>query len=254
MALFLWGVFVVMLACSRRTFEVCLSPGCVAGAQAALDRMQALAPPGCIVEPGVCASACGAGPVVLEPGDKSQRIVHKRVKGDALLELLVGEDGEGIVPDGLARGYDLVQEAQAALSVRKFNDAVVLFEKGIGMAVELAKDQSSVASDGSSKLYVGLEWLVRSYCGEARARLGSFDKDGALRATNAAVELSCRSDPLCFELLAEVYAAKKDTNNELEALRSMFALPEDPDTPRDILNRRRTWGFRLARLEREASK
>lgn len=122
------------------------------------------------------------------------------------------------------------------------------------MALNLSMERFSAES--SSALPVGLEWLVRAYCGEARARLASFDKDGALQAAKSAVELSCRSDPLlrfeCLDIFAEVCAAKKDTNGELEALQSMFALPEIAELSRNVANRRRTWGFRLTKLERES--
>ena len=50
----------------KLSFSVCLSPGCVAdGAQATLDKLQALAPPTVVtVEAGTCESLCGSGPIV----------------------------------------------------------------------------------------------------------------------------------------------------------------------------------------------
>ena len=246
-----------------RTLQVCLSPGCVAdGARATLDRLAALAPPGCRVEPGACVSGCGAGPIVLEKVSEATgggRVVHKRVGGaEAMMRLLVGAGDEAPSPD-LVLGYDAVVGAEIAASEGRHSEAAGMYGSGIALAIAAIEGLGDGGAEGAveaanCRLRLAPSWLIRAQIGEARAMLAVKDAEGAVRAALSSIKFSCESDPLCYEVMAEASAAAKDAAGELEALRSMFALPEEPDMPRDVANRRRTWGFRLARLERETAK
>ena len=236
-----------------RRLEVCLSPGCVAdGASEALCRLRALAPLDSFsVEPGKCASACGAGPVVIEPSDKANvpTIVHKNVKGVALVKLLEA-DGVEVDPK-IVDGYELAMQGKAAMTEKDNKKAARLLEEGISTAFDSVAGQSSEAATAECSAAVAphAEWILAAYCNLAAVRLKISDKYGALEAAHNACELSRSIDPLSLETMAEVCAAKKDDVGELDALRKIFALPQEDDPPRDVALRRRSQSFRLARLE-----
>jgi len=244
------SVFLATPANDKVSFQVCLSPGCVAdGAHKTLDKLQAVAPPEVNVVAGTCESLCGNGPVVIQPCDK-KKVVHRRISGDALLDLL----SEYAIDPNLLEGYDLVSQAHDLFMKKVYQDAIPLYEKGIAMALEPSKALLPLDEQVEDKGFPQrLEWLVRAYREDAEARLQVGDKDGASVSARAACDLSNNADSPSLDVLATVYQACNDNRGELKALQAMFALPEDPNMPRAVANRRRTLGFRLAKLEREAS-
>jgi hypothetical protein len=245
----------------QKMYEVCLSPGCIAdGAQVTLDKLQALAPPGVSVKPGVCCSLCGNGPVVLEGENKK----HRRVSGKKLLDLLVEEKGD-LSPQqqAIAEGYDLVTEAATALYGKDYSKAVQLYEEGIAKALKPAMDlqeareqglENGIVGDEAPCVPAGLEWLIKARQGEATARLQIGDSDGAVVAAQAACEVSRNSSPEVFELLHEVFKSTGDESGELSALQALFDLPEPEKLTTIIANKRRQLGFRLAKLERDVKR
>ena len=162
-------------------------------------------------------------------------------------------------PPDLVLGYDAVVGAEIAASEGRHSEAAGMYGSGIALAIAAIEGLGDGGAEGAveaanCRLRLAPSWLIRAQIGEARAMLAVKDAEGAVRAALSSIKFSCESDPLCYEVMAEASAAAKDAAGELEALRSMFALPEEPDMPRDVANRRRTWGFRLARLERETAK
>lgn len=235
------------------SFQVCLSPGCVAdGAQRTLDKLHAVAPPQAHVTAGTCESLCGNGPIVTQPSNK-QKVIHRRISGDALLDLL----NDYAIDPALLEGYDLVAQAQDLFVKKEYQQAIPLYEKGIAMALEptmaLVQLDEQVENQEEVAMPQRLDWLVRAYREEAEARLQVGDKEAALVAANAACDLSNNVDAPSLDVLASVCQACNDATGELKALQAMFALPEDSKMTREVANRRRTLGFRLAKLEREAS-
>eukprot|EP00544_Gedaniella_sp_CCMP2646_P010777 CAMPEP_0202503006 /NCGR_PEP_ID=MMETSP1361-20130828/40638_1 /ASSEMBLY_ACC=CAM_ASM_000849 /TAXON_ID=210615 /ORGANISM="Staurosira complex sp., Strain CCMP2646" /LENGTH=126 /DNA_ID=CAMNT_0049136141 /DNA_START=436 /DNA_END=816 /DNA_ORIENTATION=- len=99
-------------------------------------------------------------------------------------------------------------------------------------------------------------WLVRAYCEESEAKLQvNDDKEGALESARAACHLSKNTNAQSLTvLLATACQSINDANGESQALKAYFDLKEDdPNMPRNEANRRRSLGFRLQKLEREAS-
>lgn len=232
------------------SFQVCLSPGCVAdGAHKTLDKLQALAPPQVDISPGTCESLCGNGPVVSSESSEAKRMIHRRISGEALLDLL----SEYTIPPQLLDGYDLVAQAQDLFVKKDYDAAIPLYEEGIGLALEPAKELLLLDETDDAEVPQRLQWLVRASREEAQARLEVGDKEGALVSARRACDLSNNADVPSLDTLATVCQALKDNAGELKALQAMFALPQDPNMPREEANRRRTLGFRLAKLEREAS-
>ena len=252
------------------TYEVCLSPGCLAdGAQATLNQLMSLAPPGVEVKPGVCCSLCGNGPVVLDDanGKKYKKVVARTAKVLDLVEPIhIGDDGDDStgklqkfksIQQAILEGCDLISEASNAFAANDFSKASTLYETAVAKALEPAKELQRAReefagdSNGEASTASGLAFLVEAYQGQAKAqsRLGSGEI--AIAAARAACDLSqCTSlEPL--EVLQELCEAHKDGEGELWALRTYFNLPE-PEKPTTMMsNKRRSLGFRLAKLERE---
>ena len=229
------------------SFQVCLSPGCLAdGARQTLDKLQALAPHNLDISAGTCESLCGNGPIVSQLSEK-KKVTHRRVSGDALLDLL----SDYAIDPKLLEGYELVSQAQEWFLKKEYSQAMSLYEKGIRMALEPAKALLHLDPQEGDGMPKRVEWLVRAYRQEAESRLQLGDHDGALVAAKAACNLSNNADAASLEVLASVCQAGKNVRGELEALQALFALPEDAKMSREVANRRRTLGFRLAKLERE---
>mmetsp|Transcript_30067 Transcript_30067/g.66129 ORF Transcript_30067/g.66129 Transcript_30067/m.66129 type:complete len:264 (-) Transcript_30067:1736-2527(-) len=255
------AVSVLLLAAQKqsacRRLEVCLSPGCVAdGALPAIAKLRALSPDTVAIEDGKCASACGAGPVVIEPSDETNTpsVVHKRIK-DALLIKLLEENGDGIkIDENLISGYELFVQAEEAASRRNHGKAVEMYKQSTDLVADLvmqALEGSSTINDRDG-IPDNVQWIIAAYRNLAKSKLATFDRDGALRAAQTACRISNNFDALSLEALAEVCAAMKDDAGELDALRQIFALEreDDGEQPRDVALRRREQGFRLARLEK----
>jgi tetratricopeptide (TPR) repeat protein len=273
--------------CKLTTYEVCLSPGCIAdGASQTLEKLQALAPPNVIVKAGSCSSLCGNGPVLViqstggtEEEDfpnRNKKVVtkkHRKVSGAKILDLLEGNDeddsGSTGPPEALIEGYELVLQADALFTKSKdYAQAVQLYEKALAIAfrpamdLQTARDQMQKGEDLSSstvaittKQPTGLNWLIRARCNEATCKLKLGDVGGALFAAQGACNLSRNTSAESFQVLSQVYQQKRDAGAELQALQTMFALPVVDESKLSFAqqNQRREFGFRLAKLEREAS-
>jgi hypothetical protein len=231
------------------TYEICLSPGCVAdGADETLSRMHALAPPDVIIKPGACCSLCGNGPIVLE-GSKKIR----KVSGKKIIDMLFGDEGMDSQQQAVFDAFNLVSEANVALKRKDYEKARDLYKNGMNLGLEpalvLEERRSSEDSDTSAP---GLRWLINARQQEATARLNIGDVDGAISSAQSACELSQNSSIDAFEALQEAYAAKGDAERELNILHSLFALPEREKMTTIQSNKRRQLGFRMAKLEREA--
>jgi tetratricopeptide (TPR) repeat protein len=275
--------------CKLTTYEVCLSPGCIAdGASQTLEKLQALAPPNVIVKAGSCSSLCGNGPVLViqstggtEEEDfpnRNKKVVtkkHRKVSGAKILDLLEGNDeddsGSTGPPEALIEGYELVLQADALFTKSKdYAQAVQLYEKALAIAfrpamdLQTARDQmqkgedlnsSTAASTIKTKQPTGLQWLIRARCNEATCKLQLDDVGGALFAAQGACNLSRNTSADSLIVLSQVYQQKRDAAAELQALQTMFALPVDEESKLSFTqqNQRRELGFRLAKLEREAA-
>lgn len=240
-------------------YEVCLSPGCIAdGAKESLAKLQALAPPGCLVTEGVCCSLCGNGPVVMSPTEKATT-KYRRVKGQKILDLLLNDDIPMEIPTALITGYDASLEADEAFDKGDFDKAVALYEtaiqNGFGPAMDLQAarerqpDNTAASPNG---IPVGLLWLVQARRNEASTRLALGDVDGAVLAAQAACNIARNRCAESLQVLAEIYQTTGDAKGELQALTNLFDLPVDTkNLPMQVANQRRELGFRKAKLERE---
>lgn len=255
---------------TTKIFEVCLSPGCIAdGAQATLEQLQALAPPGIEVKPGVCCSLCGNGPIVMCPTDKTVK-KNRRVSGPKLIALLEetstsdnegeNDDTNNIIPPALLQGYDLSLQAEEAFNKKDYETVLQLYEEVIEIAfrpamdLQTAREKVQVDNVNENGIPVGLLWLIKARRNEATAKLAMKDIDGAVLAAQAACNLSRNRCSESLDVLASVYQSKGDIEQEYQALTNMFQLPIDESTlSAPMKNRRRELGFRLSSLERQLS-
>lgn len=134
------------------TFDVCLSPGCMAdGAAATIVKLRALAPPNIVVRKGSCSSACGNGPIVIRKslatkGETGQ--TYRKITGDKILQLLSneGEDAANAnsrikaftIDERLAQGYDLTVLADHAFSLHNYELSRDLYAQAIDLALQPA--------------------------------------------------------------------------------------------------------------------
>lgn len=268
-------------------YKVCLSPGCISdGAKETLERLQALAPPNVIVQEGGCISACGNGPVVvqsdhlIESGDdakgrtKVHTKEHRRVKGEKLANLLAprkdDEDHDGSddsvtrafaeTPENIIKGYEIVMEADECFKKNNFKEAARLYEEAISVSfvatMELQRLREQLQPKGSystqTQAPIGLEWLIRARRNEAQSLLEIGEIEDAMLAAQSACNLSKNTSADSFQVLAEIYRSKDDLAGELQALRTMLALPVDEESLSvQVKNKRRSLGFRLTSLERQ---
>jgi hypothetical protein len=231
------------------TYEICLSPGCVAdGADETLSRMRALAPPDVIIKPGVCCSLCGNGPIVLEGSKKIRKVSEKKI-----IDMLFGDEGMDSQQQAVFDAFNLVSEANGALKQKDYEKATDLYKNGIDLGLEpaLVLEERRIPEDSDTSP-PGLQWLINARQQEATAKLNIGDVDGAVSSAQSACELSQNSSLDAFEALQEAYAAKGDAERELKTLQSLFALPEQEKMTAIQSNKRRQLGFRFAKLEREA--
>jgi tetratricopeptide (TPR) repeat protein len=239
----------------ENTLEVCLSPGCLAdGGKSTLEKLQSLAPPGLIVIPGLCCSLCGNGPVVMDQNNNKK---FRRISGQKLLDLLFEEQEMNFQQKAIVGGYDLITQADDMVATKNYQEAVRLYEEATSLAFQPAKELQAARDDeiGVSEFPTvpsGLIWLINAKQREATSRMNMGDMDGAIEAAKLACELSQNASPEAFEVLHEMYQSKGDASGELSALRALFGLPPEPQKPSTtVANKRRTLGFRLAKLERE---
>ena len=231
---------------TQTQIQVCVSPGCKAdGAVEALDKLKALCPPSVLVEPGKCESLCGKGPILVRNPDTKKQLL-KYMKDDKLVkfvnELLTEDSADAEVPSSLVEGYELVRQGLEAIQKRRNNnhaEAIPLLRQGIDVATESAKAYGA-----------DLGWMAKAHCALAECLLAVRQKDEALEAIQTALVLS-PEDGHAYDVLSQVCQAQKDNEGEYRALKALFDLPEDPNPPRAIANRRRELGFRFASLQRK---
>lgn len=235
---------------TAKTYEICISPGCVAdGADQLLSKMQALAPSEMMVKPGDCVSLCGNGPIALEGNKK-----YRKVSEVKLIELLFGEEGMNAQQQSVLDAFNLVMEADGFLKQKNYEKAVELYGKGIEMGLEPAMSAVETATDDdeSSSMNASLQWLVNAREQEATAKLNLGDVDGAVVSAQSACEISSNSSLGALEILQESYAKLgNNPKGELETLQLYFSLPEPTKMTTMQSNKRRNLGFRLQKLERE---
>ena len=265
--------------------EVCLSPGCVAdGSLKTIKKCIALAPPNTfIIQKGGCVSACGNGPVIRE----DEKFIHKRVKDVLpLMEELISknssssnirnlkrddndneddddDDGESMIPRDLIDGYEIAMNAETSFQKSDYEEAIILYQKGIDTAIECAleiskeyNNNNDTNGDNRKDIEVkdtppNLEWIVDAYCDLSTAQMHIKDYVGSLDAATNACSLSRESDPKCLELLAQIYQLRNESEQERKALTKLFAITVEGELPRDVSNRRRSQRFRLEKLQRE---
>jgi tetratricopeptide (TPR) repeat protein len=174
-----------------------------------------------------------------------------------LLDLLLKEQEMNSQQKAIVGGYDLITQADDMLVAKDYQEAVRLYEEATTLAFQPAKELQA-ARDGENGVSEfptvpsGLIWLINAKQREATSRMNMGDKDGAIEAAKLACELSQNASPAAFEVLHEMYQSKGDASGELYALRALFGLPPEPQKPSTtVANKRRTLGFRLAKLERE---
>ena len=245
---------------TTKVLEVCLSPGCLAdGAEGLMLKLKALAAPnsGCEIAPGVCCSLCGNGPVAIDPstGKKHRRITTD----DKILGLLFGGGGGGDESDprrsAILEGVNACLEGDEDLRRNNHRGAIRHYARGLAAGMNPAIE---LASGGASSL----EWVVHALCGEAEAKLGTSDTEGAVLSAGTAYQLSGKTSMKSLEVLREAYETKgDDPRKELEVLEALTGLYEDEEERQAKLprpkrkrlspmeaNKRRTLGFRLDTL------
>lgn len=262
--------------------RVCLSPGCTAdGAVATLEKMKALAPAHVIVEAGSCASLCGSGPVVLHSIDNNNNAdpprKEKRVQDKGrILHLLYPSGG---APADLVKGYDLVQQGDAALEQENYAQAVESYEQAVNIAfrsaVELEHERDYVlkldqneqertsattkdhkpslkSKSTTTRIPEGLEWLIRARRHEARCKLKLGDVDGAMLAAQASCNLSRNTCAESFLQLADIYRLEGGLEGEFQALEKTLSLwSDDGSLSFAQKNQRRIASLRLQKVQRK---
>jgi thiamine monophosphate synthase len=130
---------------------------------------------------------------------RGNKILHRRIVGDSLLNLLEATSSSSSSSNDidaalllLWNGYNLVEQAQKCFRNKQYEQAISLYKKGIEMALEPA--QALVKSSNNEQngmLPRQFAWLVRAYCEESEAKLQvNDDKEGALESARAACHLS----------------------------------------------------------------
>ena len=254
---------------SVNVIEVCVSPGCIAdGAQGALSKLKALAPPSVCVKSGKCVSLCGKGPVLIQnPDNDKTKVLHRYMNDPKLVPFVKelaaqdlaedeneygDEDSNGgltaaaaaaEILDDLVEGYDLITEGENKLSKKLYAQASDDLREGINKAFQ------------PSQIYGGdMEWMAQAH----RSLAESFLAQGPQKCQDAkeAVQVSLDLAPedlhhLSYELLGRICEAGNDGGGEYRALKAYFDLQEPLDPPREVVNRRRTLGFRFQKLKME---
>eukprot|EP00980_Cylindrotheca_fusiformis_P016525 scaffold4949_cov134-Cylindrotheca_fusiformis.AAC.4 len=231
------------------TFEVCMSPGCVAdGAEDTLSMMLALAPPDVGIKPGVCCSLCGNGPIILEGNRKIRKVSQSKV-----VTLLFGDDGMNSEEQAVFDALNMVKEANDAMKRKNFKAASELYEAAIDLGLEpaLALEDERNPENEEPTSAQGIKWVINARQQEALSKLKIGDIDGAVSSAESAQTLSQNLSPGALEVLQEACAAKGDKEGEIRSLRAFFALPEPEKMTTMESNKRRQLGFRLDKLERE---
>ena len=274
--------------------QVCLSPACTAdGAQATLEKMQALAPANVIVEAGACVSLCGSGPVVQQeaviskvesskqqPQQQQGPLKHKRIDNtDKIFKLLYPSPED--VPTDLIRGYELVEQGDVEFSKEQFAKAVELYESAVNVAfrsaVELENQRDAIFeyrkqlerkqgpnqgrssspsfNASTTRVPVGLEWLIRARRNEASCKLKLNDINGAMLAAQASCNLSRNTSAESFLVLAEVYRNEEENEGlvgECQALEKVLSLWKDESKLTFAQkNKRRLANIRLQKVQKD---
>jgi hypothetical protein len=252
------------------TYEVCLSPGCIAdGAQVTLQKLQALVPYSSssttryCVKAGVCQSLCGNGPIVRSA--VTNRKTRQVSSDDKMLKLL-GLDGgvqagqkKGLTT--LLQSFDCVREASGANDVES---ACRFYQQAIDSGLSIIQGTDSYSLEQ-------VLWLVDALQKQTQLLLkdptGMEKKQAAVEAAEKAVELvrnATTSDDeelsiatlySCLECLQQALEACNDKNRTIEKevdviQRLLKLLPKKLTATQQ--NKRRTLGFRLQKLQQMA--
>ena len=240
---------------ATKTLEVCVSPGCVAdGAETALLKLQALASSDVAITRGVCCSLCGNGPITRDPesGKKHRKITTNQ----KILQLLELEDNRDPNQEAVLEGIDLCLKGDQDLQRRNYKGASQNYakgmERGMSAAIVLGGDTNPVA----------LEWVIKALCNEGTCKLKLNDIEGAILSAGTAYQLSQQKSSESLEVLQEAYQSTKQSQEELQALCSLFRLYKEQEEAQKGLrparrkrispmeaNQRRSLEFRLQQLE-----
>jgi tetratricopeptide (TPR) repeat protein len=243
-------------ALQAKTLEVCLSPGCVAdGADGTLLKLQALAPPGISVVPGACCSLCGNGPIVMDT-ESNQK--YRKVSEKKILEILMEDAALDPNQAAVLESFNLVSEGDEHLEKKDYSKAIEKYSQAMDIGFEAARaleaKRTIIGSSSKEEPPQGLRWVIMARCNEARAKLSLGDSEGAIAAAESANDLSGRTCAPALELVQEACQMRGDDAGERNALMALFDLPEPSKQTTMEANRRRSLGFRLAKLQASATK
>lgn len=148
-------------------------------------------------------------------------------------------------------GFNLVLEGDKDLENNEYSKAIAKYSRAmdIGLEAALAIEKKRQSSEEVSNAPSGLRWVIMARCNEARAKLGLADSQGAIAAAESAHDLSRKTCARSLELVQEACQMKGDDAGEINALKALFDLPEPSKLSVREANKRRSLGFRLARLE-----
>jgi tetratricopeptide (TPR) repeat protein len=281
--------------------EVCMSPGCIAdGANEALLKLQALSSTSksstltgtgtgtgtdaaIVVQPGVCCSLCGNGPVVF---DKSNNKKYRNVlsSNTKILDIILsssflddddnGNDNGNDYRNNMNKildGINICFDGDEALKAKDYIGAIEKYSMAIDIGMNnpiiinsLIKKQQD---DTTTTKTAALNWLINAHCNKAKSLLVIKDIDGAIISAEKASELSLQTSIESFIILQDAYQKRNsnkgennDTVRELHVLQSLFDLLELHDSSQPVskkkkskpimdVNKRRTLGFRLTKLQ-----
>lgn len=183
--------------------------------------------------------------------DDVQSIKRKKVKGDALINLLnemqpFNDESEDVFPPRMRQrlidGYNSYIQANEAYASKDYESALELYEEAIqngrkpAMALQEAREKYYATTSSSSAAVIeegfhpSLNWLVTTFKNCCRARLLLGDIDGARRDAFASTVFSQNKDADSHECLAMVCQASGDVMGEYQAVKAameQYALVEE---------------------------
>ena len=290
---------------SIRNLEVCMSPGCIAdGADQALLKLQALSSSSSssitgdgtndndevFVQPGVCCSLCGNGPVVFDK-TKTKKYRNVLLSNDKILDIILSSDDDDD-DDGnnsnistrsrsnmnrILDGINLYFDGDKALKSKDYTSAIEKYTMAIDIGMNnpiiisiIEKQQQQKSKTTNNDDASSLNWLINAYCNKAKSKLFLNDINDTIIFAEKASELSLHTSIDSFIILQEAYQKRgsKDDDgsirDELHVLESLFDLLDIDDAnnnnnrrknkPIMDVNKRRTLGFRLTKLQQQAIK
>lgn len=226
--------------------RVCTSPACIAdGSYRTLEKLQALSPYD--VKDGTCQSLCGNGPIVtLDDGKKLRRMKDNRL--DDLVRELQPKYSEVLL-----EAYECIVAGDQAFVAKDWDHAIRLYERAFHTAYSTVLQlQASSSRTDTDRI---LQCWIRARRNQASSHLELGQMETALLTAQGACNLSRNQDDKCFAVLAQAYRALDQPRNEKDAIQRMLSLMsrEATDSTQQS-NERRTWQFRLDKLERDLSR